>query len=130
MNIFYEFNLDHLSTTFFFKSISFSKKLDFKERPQPAGIYLFNLNNSKAQKISEMCSKLTKKTPNDVINVVQVSLLLTLNRFRTLFLCFHCWLWASNKLTFGRRLAPFPFSKQLNDHIKHYIKIHWVIKTG
>ena len=108
----------------FFKFIFFSRKLDFKKRPQPAGIYLFNLNHSKTKKISEMCLKLTIKTPNDVINVVQVSLLLTLNRFRTLFLRFHCWLWASNKMTFGRFLAPFPFSNQLNDHIKHYIKIH------
>ena len=38
----------------------------------------------------EMCLKLTIKTKNDVINLVLVSSLLTLNRFQTMFWCFHC----------------------------------------
>ena len=41
----------------------------------------------------EICSKLTIKHQNDI---VLVSLYLTLNRFHTLFWCFHCWLWANN----------------------------------
>ena len=31
----------------------------------------------------------------DVIDLVLVSLLLTLNRFETMFWCFHCWLWTT-----------------------------------
>ena len=31
----------------------------------------------------------------DVIDLILVSLLLTCNRFYTLFCCFHCWLWTS-----------------------------------
>ena len=37
--------------------------------------------------------KLTLKTANGIKDVVLVSLLLTLNRFHTLYLCFHCWPW-------------------------------------
>ena len=36
----------------------------------------------------------------DVNDVVLVLLLLTLNRFHTLFWCFHCWLW-TNKCRLG-----------------------------
>ena len=40
-------------------------------------------------------SKLTIKTPKNVIGVVLVSLFWAVNIFRTLFWCFHCWLWTS-----------------------------------
>ena len=36
------------------------------------------------------------KNVDNVIDVVLVSLWLTLNRFHTLFRCFHCWLWIIN----------------------------------
>ena len=41
------------------------------------------------------CSKLTTKASKQHHDVVLVSLLLTLNRFHTLFWCFHCWLQTS-----------------------------------
>ena len=49
-------------------------------------IYLCKFNNRNTRIICEICSKLT--TTNDVIDVVLVPLLLTLNRFHTL-----CWCW-------------------------------------
>ena len=39
-----------------------------------------------------VCSKLTMKSPERRHDVVLVSLLLTLNKFRTLFLCFYRWI--------------------------------------
>ena len=35
------------------------------------------------------------KTPDDVIDVLQISVLLTLNRFHTFLWCIHCLLWTS-----------------------------------
>ena len=52
-------------TCFFFAGYVMSENL-------PAGIYLFKVNNGNSRTISEVCSKLTIKTP-----------------------CFHCWLWTS-----------------------------------
>ena len=46
------------------------------------GIYLFKINKGKSRLMCEL--------ENDVIDVVLVSLLLTLNRFHTLFWCFCC----------------------------------------
>ena len=45
----------------------------------PASIYLFKISNSNTKIICETCSKLIIKTPDDVSDVVQLSLLLTLN---------------------------------------------------
>ena len=46
------------------------------------------------RKRCEICSNLTIKThQNDVIDIVLVSLLLTLNIFHNFFYCFYCWLW-------------------------------------
>ena len=52
----------------------------------------FKFNNRNTRKVSEICSKLKRKTPiaNDVI---LVSSLLTLNSFQTFFFCFRRWLW-------------------------------------
>ena len=42
--------------------------------------------------------KINKKgTRSNTIEVVQVSLLLTLNRYHKLFWCFHCWCWTSKR---------------------------------
>ena len=57
-------------------------------RSIPANIYLFKVSNRHTIKKSEICSKLTTKTPEDVINVIDtvlVLLLLTLNIFHTFF---------------------------------------------
>ena len=53
----------------------------WRERKNSANIYLFKFNNKDHQ--------------NHVNDVVLVSLLLTLNRFHTLFWCSYCWLWTS-----------------------------------
>ena len=54
----------------------------------PAGIYLLKVYNRNTKTRCEICSNLTVKTPerrqNDVIGVVLVSFLLTLNIFQTL----------------------------------------------
>ena len=61
----------------------------------PAGIYLFKVSNGIIITMCEICSKLTKKTPERRHNVFLASLLLTLNRFHTLLWCLHCWVWVS-----------------------------------
>ena len=38
------------------------------------------------------------------IVVILVSLLLTWDRFHTLFWCFHCWFWTKNKCRLGSKL--------------------------
>ena len=55
-------------------------------------IYLFKVNILKTRRMCEISSKLTIKTPDDF---VLVPLLLTLNRFPTLFYCFQSWFWTS-----------------------------------
>ena len=62
---------------------------------QPAFIYLLKVNYGNIWKMCSTCSELTIRQQNDVTDVVQVSLLLTLNRFYTLLWCFHCCLWRS-----------------------------------
>ena len=77
--------------------------------PFPAGIYLFQVNN-RNRTLCEICSKLTIKTPEprhwcrsgdfivnfeQILQIVLVFLLLTLNRFHKLFWRFYCWLWTS-----------------------------------
>ena len=55
-------------------------------------VYLLKVNKGNARPLCEISSKLIMKTPKDtdVVDVVVVSLLLTLNRVCTLFWCFHC----------------------------------------
>ena len=52
-----------------------------------AGIYLLKVNNGNSITECEICSKLTIKTPEHVIDVVVVALLLTLNRDSTYCFC-------------------------------------------
>ena len=52
-----------------------------------AGIYLFKVNNRKSSTIQEICS--------NAAEVILASLLLTLDRFHTLFSCLDYWLWIS-----------------------------------
>ena len=54
----------------------------------PANIYVLKVNNRNTRKRCEICSKLTIKTPENVIDVVLLFLLLTWNMFRTFFLVF------------------------------------------
>ena len=76
----------------------------FKHRNKrwPAGTYLFRVNNGNTKTMCEICSKLTIKTPNDVSDVVLVSLMLSLNSFHAFFWCFYCSLWTSKCLLGGK----------------------------
>ena len=73
--------------------------------------YLFNLGHLFTARTATTCSRSTMDTlehcvksiqsqqykhQSDVAEVLLVSLLLTLNKFHTLFWCFLCWLWTSN----------------------------------
>ena len=62
-----------------------------------ANNYLFKVNNRNTRTSCEICSKVTKKTPEQR-HVVLLSSLLNLNKFHTLFQCFYCWLWAGTCL--------------------------------
>ena len=54
----------------------------------PGGIYLLKCNNGNTRTMCEICSKLTITTP--------LSLLLTLNKFYTLFYCFYSYFEQAN----------------------------------
>ena len=58
-----------------------------KHLHNPGGNYMFKVNNINSRISCKICSKLTKKTPEQRhwSGVVLVSLLLTLNTFHTLF---------------------------------------------
>ena len=72
---------------------------------------LFGITNNYTQ-LTFTCSKWTTETlekgdkcaqssqwkHQNNIHVIMMSLLLTLNRFPTLFWCFHCWLWTKKCL--------------------------------
>ena len=59
--------------------------------PLTVGINLVKIINGNTRIICEICSKLTIMSNNRIsIDVVLVSLLLTLNIFDTLLRCFHC----------------------------------------
>ena len=73
--------------------------------PLAAGIYLFKVNNGNTGTMCEIYSKLTIKTSEWRHWRRSAVYLLTLNRFHTLFWCFHCWLWTSTQRL--GRLIPF-----------------------
>ena len=60
----------------------------FIPRPHQASIYLFKVTNGNTKTYREICSKLTIKPPEYVIDVILVSILLMLNRFQALLWCF------------------------------------------
>ena len=74
--------------------------------------HLFVQSLQSTSRICEIWLKLTKRQQNDAINVASVSLLLTLNRFYTLFCCFHCLLLAGY-ITSTWKPTLFPSSNQL-----------------
>ena len=82
----------------------------------PIDIYLFKFNNGNTRTMCEICSKLTIQTSNTSIDIVLESLLLTLNKFHTLFWCFHCWLWIS-KCWLGSTL-PINMSSRTDSSLK------------
>ena len=65
----------------------------FKNQKSSKHITVEN-NNRNTRKRYKMSLKLTIKTlERHQHKVAQVPLLITLNRFHTVFWCFHCWLW-------------------------------------
>ena len=54
----------------------------------PAGIYLLKVNNRNTKR---RCQSVQRHQSN-VTGVISIPVLLTLSRFHTLFLCFHCYL--------------------------------------
>ena len=63
-------------------------KVTWKKIPcYPTGIYLFKVNNGNDRAICEIYSELRIETPDYVIDIVLLSLLLTLNIFHRLFWC-------------------------------------------
>ena len=65
---------------------------------------LIQSQHEKTRTVCEICSKLTITTP-ERRQWHCPNLLLTLNRFHSLFYCFHSWLWASK-----HRLLRYQFS--------------------
>ena len=65
----------------------------------PASIYLFKVNSGNAN-VPNMFNVNGLSNQNNINGLVLLSLLLTLNRFDTLFWCFHFWLWTSKHLNF------------------------------
>ena len=63
----------------------------------PFGIYLFKVNNGNTRTICEIRSKLTITIPERLQWRHSGVLLLSRNRFHTLFWYFHCWLWTSKR---------------------------------
>ena len=71
----------HICQIYYFILLRFNVKLYVPT------IYLFKVKNGNIRTVCEICSKLTIKAP--VINVILVSLFLTLNRFLVLFWWLH-----------------------------------------
>ena len=74
------------------KFLGINSRITLNDLPQvllyaPVNIYLFTVDNRNTRKKCEICSKLTVRHQNN-IDVVQVSLLLTLNIFHTFILVF------------------------------------------
>ena len=76
--------------SFFFVEKRLQGKLISAVTILTAGFYLL-----KARNVRKICSTLVIKRPEWYQWCYFVSLLLTLNRFHTLFWCFHYWLWTS-----------------------------------
>ena len=66
------------------KLFAFQRDTCIAEIADPAGIYLLKVNNRDTRPRCEICSKLTRKTP-ERRQLRLVSFLLSLNIFHTLF---------------------------------------------
>ena len=105
------------------------------EKPEnPVNICLFKVNDKNSRKRSEICSKLTIKTPercqNDVSGVVLIFLLLTLNMFHTSFQCFFCWL-RTSKCFLGTLLGDLCnicWGLQSGVKKNHHFALYWVME--
>ena len=98
-----------------------------------SGIYLFKVNNGGTRAICEICSKLRIKT--DVVVIVSLSILITLNRFHALFRCFHSWLWMNIVLSVAsfhinlvsiclRQVYTFDFSEIFKVELAYFLLLY------
>ena len=100
--VIYFHNVSASSYSFYTKNILWrSCKVAWTKWNYSAGIYLFKVDNENTRTVCEIYTKLTIRLQNEVIDIVLVFLLLTLNRFHTLLWYFHYWLWP-NKCWLGR----------------------------
>ena len=93
------------------------------------GINLFKVNFGNTRTMREIGSKVSLQTTEDVIDHVRVFWLLTLNRFLSLFWCFHCYLWKSKCWV---KIMPHIHTKAINrfQYILHifFISLLWTLK--
>ena len=80
---------------YLFYVLDFILHLFFFQSFYPAEIYLFKVTNKSIRPTCESCSKHSTLTLKTIARRHWCLLLLTLNRFRILFWCFHCWFRAS-----------------------------------
>ena len=80
-----------LRTTFLWNTSGdfFCKRSCLAHLSLPTGIYLLQVDNGKTVQSYE------QRHQNHVIDVIMVSISSILNRFHTLYWCFHCWIWKS-----------------------------------
>ena len=88
-------NFEHI-LHLFLVSLLFILKKKMTAWTRTADKYLFEFNNSNTRKNCEIWSRLTIKTPEDIFDVVLVSLMLTLNIFSNFFYSFYYWLLTIN----------------------------------
>ena len=105
----------------------------------PADIYLFKVNNGNTKIICKIYSKSTIKTTvfhfytpwkrQETKGFLTFSgdiemepFLLTLNKFHTLFWCFHCWLWT---IKYGMRLELSSYSTSSAQHHRHVCLLNY-----
>ena len=68
----------------------------YRTPPVAASICLFKCENGNSRTICEICSKLTiKNNRSYLVSLRRSAVLLTLNRFHTMFWFFHCSLWTN-----------------------------------
>ena len=82
-------------------------------------IYLLKVNKRNTRTRCEKYSKFTIKTPNDVIGVFLVYLLLTLNILHTLLYVFYCYLWTCHCRLLGYYLHFTLFHRKISSSLIH-----------
>ena len=84
--------------------------------PISASIYLTSFSNGNSRESWKICSKLTKKYQNDVIDVSSVFIVVFIVKIEYIslfFLCFCYWLWV-DKYLLGKIVNFYVFTSSLN----------------
>ena len=77
----------------------------------------------KLDKSCEICSQSTIRYQNEVIDIIMVSLLLTLNIYHNFFYHFYCWLWTDHYLL--GMIVQIAISLCWSMSLDQYHIIHW-----